>query len=95
MTERYPSEPELKYIREFDCVKDDPFKLVKFIGEIWAYADDGGFVLRKNKLTLHTGGWSGNEDIIRALRDNEYFFMLFWMKSERGGHYLFEIKKVK
>lgn len=45
------------------------------------------------ELRLHTGGWSGNEDIIKALQKNKYFFIFHWYKSERGGHYYFEITK--
>lgn len=51
---------------------------------------------RKYKtLQLSTGGWSGNEDIIRALMDNKYFFLFYWVSSTRGGHYCFEFPEVK
>ena len=49
--------------------------------------------------TLHrtwhvsTGGWSGHEDVISALRDNLMFWMLSWVSSTRGGHYVFETRE--
>lgn len=42
-------------------------------------------------LELHTGGWSGNEEIIKALQGNKLFWLMWWQKTERGGHYTFEI----
>ena len=43
-------------------------------------------------LELHTGGWSGNEDIIDKLSDT-LFWMICWESTRRGGHYYFEIPK--
>jgi hypothetical protein len=62
----------------------------------WKYKDC--FILkgkRKLKLECHTQGWSGNEDIMEALIKNKWFWMAFWKKSERGGHYYFEINPIK
>jgi len=42
------------------------------------------------KLVLHTGGWSGNEDIIIEL-EQTWFWLMYWSESHRGGHYYFEI----
>jgi hypothetical protein len=57
---------------------------------------DYGFLLKEPKgkyqrLEMHTGGWSGNEEIMTALQDNAYFFLLYWQRSKRGGHYYFKI----
>jgi len=46
------------------------------------------------KLELHTGGWSGNEDIIEALKKS-YFWIFYWEKSVKGGHYYFTISSLK
>lgn len=40
-------------------------------------------------LELHTGGWLENEEIIEELIQS-FFWVLFWQKSERGGHYYFK-----
>lgn len=38
-----------------------------------------------------TCGWSGNEDIIEAMRDNAEFWRTCWVQSRRGGKYVFEV----
>lgn len=97
-SDEYPDEETLKVIKKFDVFKQPVSELLELLRENWHFADEGYFVLKGKKvqkLELHTGGWSGNEDIIGALRDNEMFFMLYWQKSERGGHYYFKIKPIK
>ena len=95
MTEEYPTEEELEKIRKWDVVKD-PMGLIAFIKGLWKYPDY--FVVKGKrviKLELSTGGWSGNEDIIGALRENEMFFLLWWQKSIMGGHYFFRIVEIR
>ena len=90
-TGEYPSDDALKYIENFDCLNENPKDLIEFIERIW-WAPDWGFKLSEETLELHTGGWSGNESIIASLQLNEFFFTIFWIKSERGGHYYFKLK---
>jgi len=55
---------------------------------------DWGFILSGEEeftLSLSTGGWSGNEDIIRALKKNFIFWSMYWQMNRRGGHYQFKI----
>lgn len=90
----YPTKDELKQIKRWGY--KDPKGLLEFIEDLW-WQPDWGFKLtgkRVLKLELHTGGWSGNESIIRALREN-MFWMLYWQRSDRGGHYYFRITKLK
>lgn len=45
------------------------------------------------QFDVSTAGWSGNEDIIKAMQKNE---MLWWMthyQTRRGGHYIFELDR--
>jgi hypothetical protein len=55
------------------------------------YKDEDG----KDILELATGGWSDNEEIIRALMDNHLFWIKYWESTHRGGLYIFtqEINK--
>ncbi|MEK6880188.1 MAG: hypothetical protein AABY22_11290 [Nanoarchaeota archaeon] len=94
MTE-YPSNLTLKKVSDFDILKTN-FKgindFLEFMKDIWhldGFRLDGKNIL---KLELHTLGWSGNEDIIDALRKSN-FWQICWQKSIRGGHYYFEIRR--
>lgn len=53
------------------------------------------FILKGTKLTLHTWGWSGNEDLLNALIENQLFWGLYWESSTIGGHYIFKLRKIK
>lgn len=94
----YPTEDELNKLKNWDGIKD-PKGLIDFLEEIWHWPELG-FTKKKGrdqlfkkpciKLYLSTGGWSGNEDIIKILQET-FFWHLFWVNSHRGGHYEFEI----
>ncbi len=86
----YPTEEELKMIE----TEKDFEKLIDLVSSLWWHSEmgvkwkEGRF---KWSLELHTLGWSGNEDMIEALQKNKnLFWMLFWQRTDRGGHYYFE-----
>ena len=86
----YPTEEILKKIEEWPYSND--FKdLIELVGELWTYSDywkvDG------LSIEASTGGWSGNESIISALRNNRMFWAMCWLSTERGGHYTFKMMK--
>lgn len=86
----YPTESELERVLNWSY--DSPQGLVEYLGEIWKY--DGPVIEKKGEgyeVALHTWGWSGNEDIISSLNNSVIpnFWMLWWRKSEVGGHYTF------
>jgi hypothetical protein len=86
--EDYPLEVELKAIRDWNKYKDLK-GWMDAIKAIWHWPE---FVAQKDKecYELHTGGWSGNEDIIGAMKENQMMWVLYWKQSTRGGHYIFE-----
>ena len=95
----YPTQHELKKIQKLKGRTKLP-ELLEHLESIWHWSE-WGFVKRwgfvtfpyRNivlKLELHTGGWSGNEDIIQELRKTDLWW-LFWVRSDRGGHFYFEI----
>jgi len=95
--DNYPDEASLKAIEKWDILKDGVQDLLDLVKENsnfpdWAISIKGKRILR---FEYHTGGWSGNEDVISALHRNFLFWSLFWEKSTRGGHYYFKIKGVK
>jgi len=89
-----PDEASLKAIKEWDILEQGISGLLELIWENTNWADrqievSGKTVIR---YVYHTGGWSGNEDVIEALRDNLLFWPFFWQKSTRGGHFYFKIE---
>ena len=89
----YPTEQILRKIHKWDIVDSGPDDLVELIRSEWHWPE-WGFKYNRRRLELHTGGWSGNEDIIVALQGTMFWF-LYWMKSFRGGHYYFHIKNIR
>lgn len=53
------------------------------------FADYGRCELRDIDDTweIATGGWSGCEDVIGALKQNHLFWAVCWRLSKRGGYY--------
>lgn len=88
----YPTEKELRRIREWNLTKENVHGFLRYIEECWWNAEWGFCLTGKRVLTLdlHTGGWSGNEEIIEVLQSS-HFWLLYWRNSRRGGHYTFKI----
>ncbi len=80
----YPTEIELTV-----CQAQQDFDvLMQYVAYIWTYPEcvsDANY-----RWKLSTGGWSGNEDIIDALKQNTMFWLFCWVQSRRGGHYIFQ-----
>jgi hypothetical protein len=90
----YPTEDALEQIEKFNLGKHitnlpDLFRLIR---NHW-WAADWGFKYHPDTgcLELHTGGWSGNECVIMALKTQQWFWSYYWEKSTRGGHYWFKL----
>lgn len=43
----------------------------------------------KSCLEIHTGGWSEHEYIIAKMQ-NTMFWIRYWWRSDRGGHFYFK-----
>ena len=84
----YPTTEELEEIKTYDFLNDQE-GFIKLILDLWwldLYEYSGK---RIKKLVLHTGGWSGNEDIINSMTLT-IFWSIAWQKTVRGGHYYFK-----
>lgn len=101
----YPTDEELHKIQFWD--PDDHQGLYDFVKSLWRWpetgcvlqpiADDYRISPRTDGAqhwVLCTGGWSGNEDIIAAMRSS-LFNLMYWVSSHRGGRTVFEVKNVK
>jgi hypothetical protein len=91
----YPTEKLLDKIENWEY-NSKYEELMQFIKPYWRYSDFGYWdekTLDKGKeYHISTAGWSGNESIIGALKENKIFWMVSWIQSRRGGHYIFEVK---
>lgn len=97
-SEGYPTDEFLKWVEEFNPLEHKLMNFINVIFENWMHGNYG-YKLKKKyagycALELHTLGWSGNESILKALESNLFFFMLYWKKTERGGHYYFSLPVV-
>ena len=93
--DNYPDEKSLEEIKNWDVLTKGVDGLLDLVEENTNWADRQIGRTGKNviRYEYHTGGWSGNEDVIHAMKMNFLFWSLSWMKSTRGGHYYFKIKK--
>ena len=85
----YPTDEELDTITKWDA--QDIKGCFEYMAELWAYPEY--FTLEDGKYHVSTGGWSGNEDIIGALKDNLLVWLFTWEQSRRGGHYIFDLNR--
>lgn len=98
----YPTDEELQKIKEWP-IADDYADFFAFVRSCWHYADcgyweeedtiDDLFDRPVHRYSISTGGWSGNESVIQAMEENVMVWIMTWVQSRRGGHFIFEIKR--
>lgn len=101
----YPTEKALEKIRSWEMAEGKiPQRsfhgLMDFVQEIWHWGERqysqhrifDSLDREAIEYKFSTGGWSGNEDIVGALQDNQIFWMLCWYSSRVGGHYVFRVR---
>jgi len=93
----YPTDACLDVIRLWHW--NDSKGWFEFIKSVWCYTNYWHEKFNEDTLLyeyhISTAGWSGNEDIIRAMQDNGMMWYLNWYQSNRGGHYVFQLKEFK
>ena len=98
----YPTDAALDVIRLWHW--DDVKGWFKFIEGLW-YLRSWGWTEGVDKddwddteayrYHISTAGWSGNESIIHAMKENKsMMWTLTWVQSRRGGHYIFVLKEI-
>jgi len=91
----YPDNTTISEIESFDMNMMVPTNIsyyLKLIWDNWEYPNTS-WKYNKNTgcLQISTCGWSGNEEVVAAMKRNYLFWTLFWYGSKRGGHYWFRI----
>ncbi len=84
----YPTEEELNNLKLY-CAALNIEAIRMHLSCIW-WIPDWGLNIDGEDWELHTGGWSGNEEIIGAMKGT-IFWSICWTKSTRGGHHYFNI----
>lgn len=90
MSGEYPDDEDLDRIRKWPA--HDYRGLAEYVGSIWHWPDF--WEIRGNRISAHTGGWSGNEEIMGVLGETAFWWMC-WRMSLRGGHYKFVLPATK
>lgn len=87
----YPTEETLAEITNWDY--KDRRGVLEFIAEAWYYSDSA-IETREGLFVFATCGWSGNEELIQALKDNSvlwlYLTSIHYIHLT-GGFYVFAI----
>jgi hypothetical protein len=92
--EGYPTEELLNYIAtvRMDQSHEEILELAK---SVWCYPDYVWVDGEDTKVyTFRTAGWSGNESLIHAMRENVLFWSFCWEESKRGGIHTFKVKRL-
>jgi hypothetical protein len=86
----YPSDEELKAIAAARILSRADCKVqLDRVVELWV--DYGHAIEDEGTYTFTTGGWSGNEDLIEAVRANFILHSLCWEQSVRGGKHIYKL----
>lgn len=87
----YPTDDELQRISAWPL--DDPLGWIDFVYGIWRWPD-WGIHRTQRRLYLSTGGWSGNESIVEAMRTHILWWVSF-VSHRRGGHYALDMTRLR
>ena len=86
----YPTEQALHYIATFPGSEYDA--VLKRIESMWWGKVYGGWEAEQSvdgiKYHISTLGWSGNESIITAMKQNELMWEELFFQEKRGGHFI-------
>lgn len=83
----YPSDEVLDTIETWPA--DDIDGWFDYIKHNWWMGNDL-INDRGMEIEMSTGGWSGNEEIIQAMFENDVLWNICWLQTRRGGHYIFQ-----
>lgn len=101
----YPTEAALEKLKSW--APNDLTGALDFMKELWSYpeavrstlSDAEQQIIHPAKGNIHyhfaTGGWSGNESLVHAFRENRLGWVITFCLHARGGRYIFRYPKPK
>ncbi len=87
MSDEYPEDEDLEKLKVWP--HDDFDGWMAFAKSIW-WMPDWGWSEEDGTYSISTGGWSGNESILSAMRHNFALWGIHWYNHRTGGHYEFK-----
>lgn len=87
----YPTDETLDTIRTW--TNGDWSGLLAFVTSAWN-TNYGAVRQKSSTIRFITGGWSGNEEVLSALKENTAFWTKFWLRDERGGLAVFDTESL-
>ena len=87
--DNYPTEEALERIRKWDVIPDgERERCLDWIGaNCWHFTEWGWRKDEHGVYQISTGGWSGNEETLGAMRENFLLWMMTFYNHRVGGHY--------
>ena len=78
----YPTDEELEKIRQWpmEAANDLP----PYVASVWCYPESAQET-SAGLWVFATGGWSGNEEILAAMRDSMAWYLLHWQHLYVAG----------
>jgi hypothetical protein len=85
----YPTDEFLEWVKSYNTIKEPANELLQEV--LLAFQSAGRAWVDNDVYSFATLGWSGNEEMIMALRENHLFWGMHWQSSERGGLHKFKL----
>ncbi len=83
----YPTDESLKQIKNYKGSYKALMSEVAYLFGSYGKCEFDG-----NHWIVATGGWSGCESVIQAMKENIMFWLMCWYMSKRGGYYEFKTR---
>jgi len=88
MTNQYPEKEDFEALKKIDTFLDGAETILDLFEQTGFGSGHITKFRGRARLYLHTGGWSGCEEMLDYI--NKIWWLVHWVKQERGGHYVFE-----
>ena len=88
----YPDEEDLERLEKWKCELDEIGEWLRFAANIYKYSVT---IYDGHLYVFVTGGWSGNESIMAAMKRNWMMHAISWQSSCSGGLHIYSSDQTK